>query len=181
MNILRRIGSISLLLCFGSATAQNQADGELHIQADTPIVNIEKRDGGRNFLQLPSLTYELEIAKKCGGDLRPAVLSLAVADTRRSFQADDISADDNLPIRFAVPAAQIGPIPVESFCANAESSEGEDRPNAPESMTVPAVLSLQASLLCTSEIESRMTYASTSLDVTLECTDPEKSDSGSVD
>lgn len=167
--------------------AQTQVEGELHVRADTPVVNVEKRDDGRNFMRLPSLTYELDIAKKCGGDLEPAVLSLSVADTRRTFKAEDFAEGENLAIRFAVPAAQIGPIAVESFCARAATQESEAEAEAEqgtgeaESMTVPAVLSLQASLLCASETENRITYASTSLDVTLECSGPETDASASVD
>lgn len=183
MTIMRRIGGISLVLCVGSIAARAQMDGELQIRADSPVIQIEKRVDRRNFIRLPSLTYELDVAKKCGGDLKPAVLSLSIADTRRSFRTDDISADANLAIRFAVPAAQIGPIAVESFCAIAATAENEvdNKVDAAESMTVPAVLSLQASLLCANETESRMTYASTSLDVTLECSAPKIDDSGAVD
>lgn len=185
MKTILRTGSISLFICVGSTAAQAQMDGELRIHADTPVVQIENRDDRRSFMRLPTLTYELDIAKKCGGDLKPAVLSLSIADTRRSFQTDDISADDNLAVQFAVPAAQIGPIPLENFCANASTAEGEveidSRVAEADSLTVPAVLSLQASLLCASETESRITYASTSLDVTLECSAPETQNSGSVD
>jgi len=187
MDNIRSICGISLFLFVGSALAQAQLDGELHVRADTPVVNIEKRDDGRNFMRLPSLTYELDIAKKCGGDLEPTVLSLSVADTRRTFKADDFEEGENLAIRFAVPAAQIGPIAVESFCARADAPDNEDEVEVEqgtgeaESMTVPAVLSLQASLLCASETESRITYASASLDVTLACSGPETDASASVD
>jgi len=182
MKSMRTITGLSFFLCVGGATAQTQANSELHIRADTPVINIEKREDGRNFMRLPSLTYELDIDKKCGGDLRPAVLSLSVADTRRSFNADDFSDSENFAIRFAVPAAQIGPIAVESFCVQSETAEGETESKIDESepMTVPAVLSLQASLLCASEMESQITYASASLDITLACTKPETDDSDAL-
>lgn len=181
MNTMRGISGISLFLCVGSATAQTQLGSELHVRADTPVISIEKRENDRNFMRLPSLTYELAIGRKCGGDLKPTVLSLSVADTRRSFNAEDLSDSENVPIRFAVPAAQIGPIAVESFCAMFDSSSGENETHELETMTVPAVLSLQASLLCASETESQITYASASLDVALECGNPETNDSGVVD
>lgn len=183
MSTMRRIGGITLVICVGSTATQAQMQSELHIRADTPVIQIEQRDDRRSFMRLPSLTYELDIAKNCSGDLKPAVLSLSVADTRRSFQTDAISADDSLAIQFAIPAAQIGPIPLEGFCATAAEEEGDvdNRVDEAESMTVPAVLSLQASLLCVSETQSRMTYASTPLDVTLECTAKETDDAVAVD
>jgi len=181
--MMRRLCGIPLVLCVGNTAAQAQMAVELYVRADTPVVQVEKRVDRRNFLSLPSLTFNLEIAKKCGGDLKPSVLSLSVADTRRSFRTDDISADENLTIRFAVPAAQIGPIPVERFCAHAPTAEDEidNKVDESVSMTVPAVLSLQAALLCASETESRITYASTPLDVTLECSALEIDDSDPVD
>ncbi len=183
MNTLSGVVGVLLFLCVAGGAAQIQLDNELHVRADTPVISVEKREAGSNFIRLPTITYELAIDKRCGGDLEPAILSLSVADTRRSFNADTMSKPENLAIRFAVPAAQIGPIAVENFCVISElpADENETRTHALETMTVPAVLSLQASLLCANETESQITYASASLDVELECGKPEIDDSGVVD
>ena len=183
MNTLSRYIGLLALFCVADLPAQTQTSDALRVYADTPVISVEKREAGTNFMRLPSLTYELAIGKRCRGGLEPAILSLSVADTRRSFDADTMSDTADLAVRFAVPAAQIGPIAVEDFCVKSEmpADENENRTHDLETMTVPAVLSLQASLLCTSESESQMTYASASLDVELECRNPDSEDAGVAD
>lgn len=145
------------------AFAQSDDSAPLQINADTPVVEIGARTAGRNFMRLPSLTYRVDLVANCPIDLMPKAMSLSVADTRRSVGETDISGDQATSVTITIPVSQIGPVAVDGFCV----ADGED-----EALRIPAVLSLQASLLCASEEMSQMIYASKSLDVMLSCKMP---------
>lgn len=117
-------------------------------------------------MQLPTLDYAIEIEQQCASDLTPAVLSLSVADTRKTYRTDEIASSAPMSIHFTVPAAQIGPIAIADFCV---AEKVADESSQPEMLMIPDVLSLQASLLCASETETTIIYASASLDVALQC------------
>ena len=152
------------LTCCHDAAGQSMEPGTLSVDADTPVVEIGLRSIGRNFMRLPSLGYKFEMEARCAAGLAPKAMSLSIADTRKSVTAEDISAESITSITLRIPAPQIGPVAVSGFCIDAEES------NEKESLTLSSVLSLQASLLCASDADSRMIYASKSLDVTLLCT-----------
>jgi hypothetical protein len=142
--------------------------GELAVSAVAPNVTVETRAAGRHFIRLPALEYAFVIDARCRTDLLPTSLSLSIADTRVAIPADDISVDAPVELTVRIPAGQIGPVAVEGFCirndAGVQSSEAFR-----ETVSIPSVLSVQASLLCSSETDSEMTYASQTLDVTLTC------------
>jgi hypothetical protein len=165
MEITMRIGLLICLLASTCASADPLMDtGELKVRANMPLVIIETQATGRNFIRLPSLDYTFEVDALCRAGLNPALLSLSVADTRRSLSADDLLSTSRFLVSFTVPATQIGPIAVDRFCLNAE--------NEHDLLTIPSVLSVQASLLCTSDTDKQMIYASASLDVALKCGAP---------
>ena len=104
--------------------------------------------------------------------LSPETLSLSIADTRVTKNQEDIqSTATSLSVN--VPASQIGPVAVEQFCT-AESIEQEGR----LSLRLSSVLSAQSSLLCVGDKGNDMTYASASLDIVLQCEDPEEAEDG---
>jgi hypothetical protein len=140
--------------------------GELDVSVNTPTVVISTRPAGRNFMQLPSLDYLFSIDAECPAELQPSSVTISIADTRVSLSGADVAAAMPISIPVTVPASQIGPIAVDRYCA-ANQDDQSDTPNA--TLTIPAVLSAQVSLLCASESGSEMTYASNSLDVVLEC------------
>jgi len=115
-------------------------------------------------MRLPSLPYNFELEINCEAGLIPTSLSLSVADTRRSLRAEKLSEAQTASLAFTVPAAQIGPVALDEFCLQS--------PHSPELLTLPSVLSVQASLLCTNDTERQMIYASAPLAVTLQCTAP---------
>jgi len=146
--------------------------GELRLSASTPEVNVSTRPAGRNFMRLPSLRYEFVVESRCPEGLSPETLSLSIADTRVTKNQEDIqSTATSLSVN--VPASQIGPVAVEQFCT-AESIEQEGR----LSLRLPSVLSAQSSLLCVGDKGNDMTYASASLDIVLQCEDPEEAEDG---
>ena len=164
---VRYIISILLLaaICNHDAIGQSPEQGTLVVNVDTPVVEIGSRSSGRSFMRLPSLNYQFDLAAKCSPDLGPKAISLSIADTRKSLAAADISVDASTSVTLRIPASQIGPIAVDGFCAS-KNEQG--------SLRIPAVLSVQASLLCGNDEDSQMIYASKSLDVTLLCISPQK-------
>jgi len=146
--------------------------GELRLSASTPEVNVSTRPAGRNFMRLPSLRYEFVVESRCPEGLSPETLSLSIADTRVTKNQEDI-ASTATSLSVNVPASQIGPVAVEQFCT-AESIEQEGR----LSLRLSSVLSAQSSLLCVGDKGNDMTYASASLDIVLQCEDPEEAEDG---
>lgn len=118
-------------------------------------------------MQLPDLEYQFRIDAVCRRGLSPASLSLAIADTRRNFNAEQIAAGALDEVRLLVPAAQIAPVVIQDFCV-AEGGAGETA-SAASPLTVPAALSAQASLLCLGDADQSMKYASANLDILLVC------------
>lgn len=163
MDIMtRQFVSIMLLaLIFNHVARAQTTELEIfEVSADTPVVYVDKRSAGRDFMRLPSLDYWLELDANCPANLEARTISLSVADTRKSLAANVTVGEEKISVPIRIPAAQIGPIAVDGFCVAAD---------APETLRIPAVLSVQASLLCANEDTSRMIYTSKSLDVTLSC------------
>ncbi len=158
--------ALPVLLLFASSTFadSSKAASELKISADTPVVAVKTRAEGRNFMRLPSLPYEFALEIACEAGLNPTTLSISVADTRRSLQAEALLDTQKALIAFTVPAAQIGPVALNEFCLQTSDS--------PELLMLPSVLSVQASLLCANDMERHMIYASAPLAVALQCTAP---------
>ncbi len=141
----------------------------LSIAAKAPAVNLAPRDPGRNFVRLPTLEYQFEVHTQCSDSRSPESLSLNVADTRKSLQADKIVSNGPTEISLRIPASQIAPLVVEGFCVAPVEEGGDGISEAPTKITIPAALSAQASLLCAGDEDKAMTYVSRTLDVSLVC------------
>ena len=145
----------------------------LSVAANTPAVNIAPRNPGRNFVRLPTLEYEFEIHSRCTDSRTPESISLNVADTHESLQADKIANDGPTRISLRIPASQIAPLVVEDFCIvsgeDDDDAASDARSLAQSQITIPAALSAQASLLCANGDDKAMTYVSRTLDVSLVC------------
>lgn len=146
--------------------ADSAPAGELSLSADTPDVTISTRPVGRNFMRLPELEYKFVIEPDCDENLSAESVSLSIADTRVLQPVKDLAPGNPLQVSVAVPASQIGPVAVDSFCVAREDNVDAEPAN---SMRIPSVLSVQAALLCVSETSSEITYTSESLDVVLHC------------
>ena len=72
-----------------------------------------------------------------------------------------------------VPSNQLAPLRVERFCNDDEQEDFQPDSTNDNKITIPAVLSAQASLRCENESEQSITYVTKPLDVTLECRVPE--------
>ena len=154
------VSIIALSTCI-AVYAENQS--ALIVSASTPVVPVEIRNAGRTSLELPSLDYTVQVTGRCNEPLQPESLSVAVADTRRTLASDMLSSDERLNIEIAVPADQIAPLAIAEFCEDGAAVDDK-------SILIPAVLSMQASLLCSDAERSERHYASSALSVRLECT-----------
>jgi hypothetical protein len=170
--------AVSVLLPVLSLTPVS-AETVLTFSAGTPTANVMPRSRERAPLLLPDLEYQFSIDAVCRDDLSPASLSLAVADTRRTFDAEQIVAGALDDIRLLVPAEQIAPVVIANFCV-AEGDADQSITSA-TSLTVHAALSAQASLLCIGDTGRLMKYASANLDVMLVCESPGNESDGSAD
>jgi len=160
--------TITLILLGDAALSENTH--ELTIASNPAIVEIETRQESREFIQLPTLRFELEIQRNCPAGLMPTNLSISVADTRRTMSAEKLTTSAPLTMPLSIPGAQIAPIAIAGFCAANASESDRNSSEDDEILLIEDVLSLQASLLCASDTESQIYYASTAIDVQLHCT-----------
>jgi len=138
-------------------------DTELRLTSTTPDVHITQRSNDRKAIVLPDLQYEIRVEAVCAAGFLPESIMLSVADTRKRVAAADLDSRPDASISLRIPAKQIPPLSVAEFCL--ESDEGGEQ----NGLTVRGVLSAQVSLLCTADIERKITYASHSLDINLAC------------
>lgn len=179
---LSPVAAASALVCLAAGVLADPAQRVL-LTPETPTVDVAPRSPGRQFFDLPALEYSFDVETRCDDDWVPESLSLNVADSRVTFAAGQLSGDGARRIVINVPARQLAPVAIHDFCLLAEdpAAAPDGTPPAappPHSLTVRAVLSAQASLLCRSEQERRITYVSLPLDVTLSCQSPPKAAGG---
>lgn len=169
MSRTRHLFALALLLGLPVLSSA----GELEIAASTPDVEVSTRAAGRNFMQLPSLRYDMVLATSCPERFSARALSLSIADTRIALDAGNMSDGPPFEVSISVPAAQIAPVAVEDFCTE---DDGEAPDSVAQTLTIPSLLSAQAALTCTSDESTEITYASASLDVLLRCAPDEAQD-----
>ena len=146
------------------------AEGDLILSADTPTAVVKPRSATRAPLALPDLEYNFRIQAACHGDLEAASMSLAVADTRRTFDYLQIRSGELNAVTLRVPAGQLAPVLLANFCVARTESDPAIASRGPQlPLTIPSALSAQASLLCIAEDRQLMRYASATLDVQLVC------------
>jgi len=168
----RTVIHAAALLLAAAATPPAAAEDSLSISAEAPLVPLSLRAPGRHSLRLPALEYRFAIRARCAANRSPESLSLSVADTRKTFAADEIVANGATELRLRIPASQIAPLVIEGFCVARDSGSrerGDDSRDVRDRITIPAALSAQASLLCAGDGDSAMTYASQPLAVALVC------------
>lgn len=150
--------ALALFATLGTARGEDR----LTVTADTPTATIETNSAIRNFLRLPDLEFSIRVELECANGSTPVSLLVSVADTRKSVGANGLASGEDVQFDLQVPADQIAPIAIDSFCRADSQRPGEQK-------LVPAALSAQASLRCAGESAEQTIYASTPLDVELEC------------
>ena len=188
-----------ILLLVRPAAADEGAPDRLEFAAEPPVVSVPATapGGQRRFLELPALEYRFEVEAACTGSRTPRSLSISVADSRVALAGAALDGPTVRELVLTVPGRQLAPIALDDFCVVAPAA-GEDRPEVygaassftavsapPRLLTVPAVVSAQASLVCGDETGSRIRYVTMPLAVTLACsvdegsgTEPGEQDAG---
>ena len=112
------------------------------------------------------LEYAIEIEARCSQDSVPASLSIGVADTRHHFPLADSADTARFSTTFVVPGRQVAPLVTTGYCVL-------EQPDSQTTMLVPAALTAQISLACSSGVSSSMHYLSKPLAIRLICVSPD--------
>lgn len=169
-------------VCSVAVPAEPRPVPGIEISADVPTVTVTPRRAGRLALRLPSLTYTLTFTAYCEENWQPASVSISIADSRKSLDAEQLELAAVLALKLRVPSNQIAPVRIERFCIRddqkdlqADDTGDNKEPASADENTViiSAALSAQASLLCATDSEQSITYITKPLDVMLECSVPE--------
>ena len=160
---LQSLAMLALVATGGWPAGSLLAD-ELRITANTPDVTVSTRTTSRNFMRLPALDFAFELEVSCSASLNVRGVSLSIADTRIALTEAQLADPAARQLSLTIPAGQIPPVRIENFCL-ADQAQTE----AAEQVEIPAILSVQGSLVCANEDESRITYASTPLNVVVNC------------
>jgi hypothetical protein len=183
----KSLSVLFILSALRPVAAENAPSGRLQLTAEPPVVGVSGTAPGRQFVELPTLEYRFEVQAACGGERTPRSLSINVADTRLALSG---AALEEAPqeVVLTIPARQLAPIAVDDFCV--AGGTGEERipdgatqnalaiapaaalPQSRRLLTVPAVMSAQASLVCAGEDGHDIRYVTEPLGVTLSCTPP---------
>jgi hypothetical protein len=144
----------------------------IEITADVPSVEVARRQPGRVMMQLPNLTFAMNVTVECETNWRPDSVSISVADTRVTFAAEQLRPGRELTLELRIPSNQLSPLHVEHFCVATDHDEPAtgDR----NSMRISGVVSAQASLRCATDSKKSITYITKPLDILLECAGPEQ-------
>lgn len=169
-------------VCSVAVLAEPRPVAGIEISADVPTVTVTPRRAGRFALRLPTLTYTLTLTAYCEENWHPASVSISIADSRKSLDAEQLEQAAVLDLQLQVPSNQIAPVRIERFCIEDDQKEfqpGDTGDNkdlagaAENTVIISAALSAQASLLCATDSEQSITYITKPLDVMLECSVPE--------
>lgn len=144
------------------------------ISADVPTVTVPRRRAGRISMSLPGLTYAMKLTVDCDANWQPDSVSISVADSSTSFNAEQLQSGRELSLELRIPSNQIAPLRIEKFCVAGDPDTSETA--IQNRITVPGVLSAQASLRCATDSEQSTMYVTKPLDVVLECAAPTRAD-----
>lgn len=180
---MKKPASLLLLLTLPVSVA-GRADGVQHVlsvEAGIPAVSITPQPPQRFLVELPTLEYEFHIEARCHNDWEPESLSVNVADSRVSKSAAALEEGPDQQVLLKIPAKQIAPLAMRSFCVIDDAVEGsieaqgepsaqpDPSPRPPSRLTVSAAMSAHASLRCRRGDEQKTVYVTRPLDVTLTC------------
>jgi hypothetical protein len=155
-----------LVSAFGSMLCIAE-DAILSVNSNTPGVDVRLRSSDRSLIRLPQLDYVFDVDASCPSGFSPRSMFISIADTRKRLSGNELLAIADTGVTISIPAKQIAPLTVESFCVGEYAIDRQQH----EPVTVLGALSAQAALLCSDDNDEKMIYASRSLDITLNCID----------
>jgi len=143
--------------------ASSALGDSLAVRTSVPPVAI--RPGGNDIVTLPAVAIDTAISAACADGAVPVSLTLSSADSVLHVEPDELTGDE-VRLVFTLPAAQLPPLHARGLCT---------APNATANLSIrqslPAFLSLYASLRCADGADERLTTRTAMVDLTLECED----------
>ena len=148
----------TLLIC--ASSFGDDAQQMLTINFETAVASIAPRASNRP-VQFPDLTFVLRGETRCPAPESTASVSVSIADSNLTI-APDTEQRGLIEETMQVSHKQLGPIVVENFClaGNAESVQ---------QLELEGALSAHLSLRCSGENLESISYATSALNVIVQC------------
>lgn len=156
--------AIALLTATASSAAAD--GGELSVEVDAPVVEIDSRPPGPRTVRLPDITFTMRVTALCSDDMRTKFVSVSIADTRRTLSAELFGESTTSEQSISIPQRQLAPLTIDNFCL------GNDGEHRAEHLYIADALSAQLALHCAGEQREAVLYKAAPLAVELRCHRP---------
>ena len=153
---------LTILALFLSSVCTSPAvgDSNVEIAAKETVAMVAPRAQSLRLINLPALTFLLRAAIRCQGE--PTSLTMSIADTYRTLGKEELMGQRAAEASLTVPAQQLALAATSRFCIDGDT-ETSDK------LLVPGITTAQASLVCASDTNTSVHYASTPLQISLTC------------
>ena len=153
---------LTILALFLSLVCTSPAVGDSNvvIAAQETEAIVAPRAQNLRLINLPALTFLLRAAIRCQGE--PTSLTMSIADTYRTLGKEELMGQRAAEASLTVPAQQLALAATSRFCIDGDT-ETSDK------LLVPGITTAQASLVCASDTNTSVHYASTPLQISLTC------------
>ena len=158
MNSVRH--TILALFLASVCTSPAVGDSNVVIAAQETEAIVAPRAKNLRLINLPALVFSLRVAIRCQGE--PTSLTLSIADTYRTLSKEELVGQRAAEASLTVPAQQLALAATSGFCIDGDT-ETSDK------LLVPGMTTAQASLVCASDTNTSVHYASTPLQISLNC------------
>lgn len=136
------------------------ADDGVIVAARETIAAVTPRSADLPLVNLPALEFALRAAIRCKGD--PVSLTLSIADTFTTLDAESLGDGRAAETTLTVPARQLALVASSRFClADDDESTSE--------LLVPGMATAHASLTCHVDGRQTVHFASAPLQLRLSC------------
>jgi len=152
----------TILALFLSSVCTSPANGDssVVIAAQETEVIVAPRAKSLRLINLPAITFSLRTAIRCQGE--PTSLTLSISDTHRTLGKDELLGQRAAEVSLTVPAQQLALAATSRFCIDGDAETSDE-------LLVPGITTAQASLVCASDTNTSVHYASTPLQISLTC------------
>ena len=181
----RLILSLLTVASLSAAESKGDAPGRLHAYAEAAVAEIGPLPEDHGLISLPALEYTLRIEPDCAEQGQFVSISVSVADTQMSYDAEDVDGAPVFEASLILPQRQAGPLRVGDFCR----TDNGGAITSSSSLHLADVFTAHMSLRCaTDDARQAIVYATVPLDVRLVCAvadaadnDPQDQDSSAED
>lgn len=156
---ISRVPILTLFVAVAASTTALANNGLGLAARDTAAV-VQPRSASLRVIDLPDLEFALRAVLRCGGD--PVSLTLSVADTLVTLDAEDLQDQGAAEATLTVPAQQIILAASKRFCVAGDDESGDE-------LLVPGLATAHASLHCSNDGRLSAHFASASLNLKLGC------------